>query len=187
MTFKQIPEFPNYSINELGQVYSKHSNKILATYLNGKGYLCVKLHINGIQKTMSIHRLLARVFLDLPSLDSELEVDHKNTDKSDNKLSNLQVLDFKAHRNKTILENNQKIREAKFCIVCNSMVDSSNKSGFCRDHLPRPSDNISIEQLEYWVVNFSWTRAAKELGISDTGLRKFYRRKTGKDPKSLKK
>lgn len=187
MGFKKIPEYPRYSINELGEVYSEHCNRVITTYLTNKGYICVKLHLNGTQKTVSVHRLLARVFLDLPSLDSDMEVDHKDTIKTNNTLSNLQVLDFTSHRNKTISDNNQTIREKKFCQVCNKRLDSRNQSDFCLSHKPKPRDSIDIEYLEYLVTNFSWLKASKELGISDTGLRKIYKSLTGKDPKDLKR
>lgn len=45
---------------------------------------------------------------------------------------------------------------------------------------------ISAEEIEYWVLNFSWTRASKELGLSDNGLRKRYTKLTGLNPKTIK-
>lgn len=56
----------------------------------------------------------------------------------------------------------------------------------CGSFVEKKTIEISAEEIEYWVTNFSWTRASKELGLSDNGLRKRYTKLTGNSPKSLK-
>lgn len=73
----------------------------------------------------------------------------------------------------------------KYCKVCSKKLQSRNITGYCREHLPRKE--ISIEDIEYWVKNYSWVRASKELGLTDNGLRKRYKTVTGRDPKNLAK
>ncbi|MFP9058711.1 hypothetical protein, partial [Enterococcus faecalis] len=66
----------------------------------------------------------------------------------------------------------------------------SSRATHCKSCTPKGitiNPDITVEQIEYWVSKYSWIRASKELGLSDTGLRKRYKSLTGKDPKSIKK
>ena len=187
--FTKIPGWEQYSINTLGEVYSHKVNRLLTPRLNTSGYYFITFtDANKKPKHFLIHRLLAFVFLNLPSLDSELEVDHNDTVKTNNSLDNLVVRTKEEHRTKTLkvrghterresddfcLCGRHKERRASCCITChNANRIISNK-------------DITQEQIEYWVSNYSWVRAAKELGLSDNGLRKRYKTLSGKDPKSL--
>jgi hypothetical protein len=185
--FFEIPEYSDYLISKDGLVYSNKSSRLLTIHTNTRGYKYVTFSISGKNKNLLLHRLLAYMFLDLKSLDATyIEVDHIDRDKTNNSLDNLQVLSQTAHRNKTVADNGFNIREQKYCTQCGEKINYANKSGICIKHI-EIGDSISIDQIEYWVKNYSWTRASKELGMTDNGLRKLYFRKTGKDPKKLKK
>lgn len=184
--YTKIPGFENYLINTNGSVFSTKVNRELAVQINSNGYKFIRLHEKGKQFSFLLHRLLAFVFLDLPSLTSELEVDHIDTNKLNNNLSNLQVLTVKQHHFKTHGPYSETLE--KFC-ECGTKLSEFNTSGLCRKHWDesRINDGITVEQIVYWVGNYSWTRASKELNLSDNGLRKRYRKLTGSDPKNLKK
>lgn len=87
-----------YQVSNIGQVKSLKRNKILKPAPNSCGYLQVCLHKNGKQKTFRIHRLVAEAFL--PNEDELPEVDHINSDKTDNRVANLQWISH--------VENNRK-------------------------------------------------------------------------------
>lgn len=183
--FKPIPEFPEYSISEDGEVYSSISKRRLSIRTNTTGYKYFSVD-NG-NKNILLSRALARVFLDLPSIYSELEVDHIDRDKSNNSLDNLQVLTKAEHIDKTVRDKGLTRHAVQsVCKVCGIPITQTAK--FCRSHyiLDISSNHIRIEDIEYWVKEYSWVRAGKELGMSDNGLRKYYKRITGKDPKQLK-
>jgi len=184
--YTKIPNFENYLINREGSIFSTKVNRELTPQINSRGYKFIRLHENGKQFSFLLHRLLAYVFLDLPSLSSALEVDHIDSDILNNSLSNLQVLTHKQHHFKTHGPYSETLE--KFC-TCGAKLSEFNTSGLCRKHWDesRINDGITAEQIVYWVGNYSWTRASKELNLSDTGLRKRYRKLTGLDPKSLKK
>lgn len=74
----------------------------------------------------------------------------------------------------------------KSCPTCGKLLENKNTTGYCIKHRPVLKE-IDVKDIEYWVSNFSWTRAAKELGMSDNGLRKRYKNITGLDPKSILK
>lgn len=78
-----------YRVSNVGQVKSLKSNKILKPNSNNTGgYLQVVLSKNGEAKRFYIHRLVAEAFL--PNEDELPEVDHINSDKTDNRVANLQ-------------------------------------------------------------------------------------------------
>lgn len=182
--FKTIPEFPMYKISETGKVYSLHVNREIATYLNNKGYPCVKLSKNGVEHTLLISRLLCRVFKDLDDLYSTKEVDHKDRNPANFELSNLQVLSKEEHVIKTCSDNNIS-RRTDICPICGGTKHKSSKACLkCTASARVKNKDITKEDIEYWVRKFSWARASRELGLSDNGLRKRYKA-LGGNPKNI--
>ena len=87
--FKIIPHYPNYKVNQLGQVVSNKGHT-MSWVDNGKGYKSVKLY-NGSKpggRICLVHRLVLSTFS--PTEDHVLDVNHKDGDKSNNCLSNLE-------------------------------------------------------------------------------------------------
>ena len=82
-----------YQVSNLGRVKSlnyRHTNKekILSNTTNTKDYLTVSLYKNGKIKTYYIHKLVAAHFI--PNPDNYKEVNHKDENKSNNCVSNLE-------------------------------------------------------------------------------------------------
>jgi len=89
MKYKYFIDFPNYLVQEDGNVYSLTSNKILRGTTSGQHkYLALDLRYNGTRKRMYIHRMVAMLFVDGYSEDKE--VNHLNGNKRDNRASNLE-------------------------------------------------------------------------------------------------
>lgn len=88
MEYKIIEEFPNYGITKDGNVINIKNKYIKHTYLNDDGYVVIKLYRNNKYKVRSIHRLMAIAFLDNPN--NLLEVNHKDGNKLNNSLENLE-------------------------------------------------------------------------------------------------
>lgn len=92
-----------YTVDRFGNVYS------LPRYGTGKfkrkmtwaprpnGYYFVTLSMNNIQKRASVHRVVALAFLGEPD-DSSKQVNHKNGDKSDNRVENLEWVTTSANQ-----------------------------------------------------------------------------------------
>lgn len=77
-----------YLISDTGQIYSEISNRYLKPFKNPSGYYLVDLSIGGVSYTRQVHRLVALTFIENPN---KLEtVNHKNGDKSDNNVQNLE-------------------------------------------------------------------------------------------------
>jgi hypothetical protein len=181
--FTKIPNFEQYSINKAGEIFSDKVDRLLKAQRNQRGYEFIRLHENGNQYSFLVHRLLALVFLDLTSLDSPMEVHHIDGNIYNNQLSNLEVLSSEEHLAKT--HGQLKLQSNCCCGVKLSEHNSSGKCITCYNKY-RVDDGITIDLIEYWVKNYSWVRASKELGLSDNGLRKRYNKLTGLNPKLIK-
>ena len=106
--WKPIIGYENlYKINNYGEVLSLRSNKILKPNNNGIGYLIIQLCKNGKRKNYLIHRLVAEHFLDNPN--NLPEVNHKDEDKSNNFVNNLEWCKHKYNMNYKQLQKRQQI------------------------------------------------------------------------------
>lgn len=88
MIMVMIKGFPNYSIDENGNVYSHFHNRYLHQHINKQGYACVPLSRDKKTKLCYVHRLVAEAFL--PNPHNFPQVNHKDLVKSNNKVSNLE-------------------------------------------------------------------------------------------------
>lgn len=87
MAFETLEEFPDYSINEEGEVYSHISERILKQNKDTKGYFIVSLRKDKKRYTKKIHRLVAQTFI--LNTENKLEVDHIDRIKTNNNVNNL--------------------------------------------------------------------------------------------------
>ncbi|CAL6103553.1 HNH_homing endonuclease [Hexamita inflata] len=85
--YRDIVDYPNYEVSNLGQVRNKSTGRILKPYEDKDGYLTVGLYLNKIKKTCKIHRLVAQAFLENPN--NYNEIDHINGSPSNNNVQNL--------------------------------------------------------------------------------------------------
>jgi hypothetical protein len=88
-SWKQIPDYEFlYEASSLGRIKSVLSGKIIKPRFNRQGYLKLGLYRNKKQTTFFVHRLVAMAFLGK----SNLDVDHINNIKFDNKLDNIRYV-----------------------------------------------------------------------------------------------
>ena len=95
--WRDIKNYENlYQISNYGKVKSKekyagHSlrkEKILKQYIDKDGYIKVILCKNNKTHFLSVHRLIAEAFI--PNPDNLPQINHKDENKKNNKLSNLE-------------------------------------------------------------------------------------------------
>ena len=91
--WKSINE--KYKISSMGRIKSYDSKKkqhnISIGTKNGKGYLQFTMHEpDGTWKIRLVHRLVAKAFIPNPEPKIKTQVNHKNGDKTDNQVNNLE-------------------------------------------------------------------------------------------------
>ena len=110
--FRDIPGYEGlYEVSNLGRVRSLETERILKPSKNTCGYLFVSLYKNGIKKAVRIHRLVALAFI--PNPDNLPCINHKDEDKTNNTVDNLEWCDDKYNanygtRNERIAEKTRK-------------------------------------------------------------------------------
>ena len=77
----------SYYITDQGHIENADHHR-LKPFDNGEGYLTISLSSNGHRKNFYIHRLVAMKFIDNPNLLPE--VNHKDGNKKNNSVSNLE-------------------------------------------------------------------------------------------------
>lgn len=92
--WRKIKEAPGYIISSCGDVKSLPMRgnfwrgRLLKIKTDKHGYKRVALFIKGKMKDKLVHRLVAQAFI--PNLDDKPQVNHKNGDKADNRVENLE-------------------------------------------------------------------------------------------------
>lgn len=80
-----------YDVSTKGRVRShgfNRRNRLMTPETNNRGYVRVRLYNHGNCVRYYVHRLVAMAFLDNP--DNCDQVNHKNLDRTDNRLENLE-------------------------------------------------------------------------------------------------
>ena len=85
--------YENYQVSNLGRLMNLNfrgtgKNKLMKPSKNSRGYLQVHLSKNGKRKMFKVHRLVAETFL--PNTDNLPQVNHKDEDKTNNRVQNLE-------------------------------------------------------------------------------------------------
>ena len=94
MLFARLEAFPNYRIYLDGRVYSEFGRgRFMKPWLNSQNYWMITVCTTGKPQKFRLHRLLAMCFIPCNKNFSDMQVDHINIDKNDNRLENLRWLD----------------------------------------------------------------------------------------------
>lgn len=112
-----------YAITNCGQVWSYRKNKFLKPYL-ARGYFKVCLCKYGIKKQLLLHRLVAETFL--PNPQNLPQINHKDENKKNNCVGNLEWCDAKYNINYG--NHNEKVgkkhRKKVYCVELDRVFKS---------------------------------------------------------------
>lgn len=89
--FSVYPENKSYFVSNLARVLSfriKNKVSFITPYINETNYTIVSLRVDGKNKKERLHRVVAKTFI--PNPDFKEQVNHKDLDKNNNKLTNLE-------------------------------------------------------------------------------------------------
>lgn len=89
--WEQAKGFSKYLISDNGLVYSLEQDKILSQYDNGCGYMQIVIrNDDGVTKSMRVHRLVYMAHKG--EIPKGLEVNHKDENKTNNCIENLELM-----------------------------------------------------------------------------------------------
>ena len=92
----QVRSLDRYVEYSNGQIHL-HKGKVLSPAKDPDGYLKVVLNCNRKCKIITVHRLVAKAFI--PNLDNLPQINHKDEDKTNNNVDNLEWCDAKYNMN----------------------------------------------------------------------------------------
>ncbi len=148
--WKDIVDFPNYQVSNLGNVKNIKTNKILKWMENPKNegrYICYEVILYNLTRKVGfhkkVHRLVAEAFLTNP--ENKSDIDHIDGNTSNNNLTNLRFATRTENRNNknnkakytnptnsiniSLTENNKyrlSILRKHICI-CDTLEEAQNK------------------------------------------------------------
>lgn len=106
---RTVPGHYGLAASTSGDIWSVRSGRWrkLSQYLggaHGNKYMRVTVRVEGAPRPQYVHKLVAAAWCDTPpDMDTEVyEVDHKDTDRYNNKPDNLQYLEAGRHRAKSV-------------------------------------------------------------------------------------
>ena len=116
-----------YQVSSYGRVRSK--NGIRKPQRDKYGYYQIGLHKNGNRKFFKVHRLVAQAFI--PNINNFPQINHKDEDKSNNKVNNLEWCTNKYNMNYGT--RNEKagnsISKKVICVTTGEKFSSAKKAG----------------------------------------------------------
>ena len=106
-----------YEVSNLGRVKSLRNNLIMKLVPSGKkGYLGINLRVNGTSKSFRINRLVAETFI--PNPNNLPEVNHKDYDKTNNCVDNLEWCTHEYNMMDMFKHYNIEIKTERYCVDC---------------------------------------------------------------------
>lgn len=104
-----------YAITSCGKVWSYKRKKFLKPEKCRNGYYLVALYNNNHRQRFLIHRLVAEAYI--PNPENKPQVNHKDEDKSNNNVNNLEWMTAKENMNYGTVQK-RRIEKAKIPIYC---------------------------------------------------------------------
>ena len=141
--WKKIPGYEGlYEVSNMGNVRNVRRNKLLRLSKTNNRYIRVSLCKNGIKTGLTVHRLVAEAFI--PNPDNLPEVNHKDEDKTNNRVENLEWCDHKYNMN----YGTRNIR-AKETAIKNGYYTGLSKEEYRKKYRDKNKEKIREKQRGY--------------------------------------
>jgi hypothetical protein len=151
----EISVAPDYTINENGEIWSKErviiknndkiqnrKSQLIQPSENKGGYLKVCVRVNKKTKHFLVHRLIATAFI--PNPNNLPVVNHKNGDKLNNSISNLEWC--------TTMYNNQSINKTKNFGCINKTLFGTYQARYNSNGIFHSKNFKTEAESEIWLV-----------------------------------
>ena len=94
--FLLVDGYENYCVSNHGNIKNSKTNRIMKPSNHRQGYKIIVLSKYGQRKTFTVHRLVAKAFLE--NSDNKQKVDHIDENKANNNVKNLRWSTFQENR-----------------------------------------------------------------------------------------
>lgn len=94
--WREIAGFEGYYVSDLGNVKGRRGTILKQQLNDATGYYHVNIRKDGKPRTNTIHRLVAEAFL--PEIEGKPQVNHKDGDKTNNNIENLEWVSASENR-----------------------------------------------------------------------------------------
>lgn len=98
--WKPVVGFPQYEVSSRGSVRNRQRRKLLKSHCNHGGYPMVCIYNDGVGVTTAVHRIVALAHLGLRP--DGLTINHKDGNKLNNNVENLEYVTSRANREHAI-------------------------------------------------------------------------------------
>ncbi len=162
-TWKTIQRAPNYEVSSNGQVRRISTGHVLTPVVNIFGYPVVCLRVDGKNYNGRIHKLVAWTFLAA----QDGEVNHKNGNKLDNRVENLEFTTRKQNAEHAALGGlyksgsavtSAKLKESDIPTIW-EMRDAGQTLKSIADHF-----HVSVGCICFVLTGGSWRKESEALG-----------------------
>jgi hypothetical protein len=162
MMWKSIKDFENYEVSDTGLI--RKGEKIIKPF-NNRGYARIML-TNGDKKAKKlVHRLVAEHFI--PTEDTSLQVNHKDMDKLNNSVINLEWVTCKENVAHAMANNPTKAKQLK------EGMSTIGKEYGKQNGLSSAKPVVQLSLQNEAIEEFGSAReASRKLGISYKGISK---------------
>lgn len=171
--FKQIPGFYQYEINKIGVVRKIKTGQIIKPFDNGIGYSTIRLLKSvGDRRNMYVHRLVYQTFVG--TIDEDKEINHIDHDKSNNQLSNLEMISHRRNVRKSL--EFRGIKKAKqYCEDCGAIIyrTSMRCTKCCAKMARKVKERPGKQELRKLIHSYSFLELGRMFGVSDNAIRKW--------------
>ena len=143
----QVKSFDRYVKYSNGRIHL-HKGKVLSPIKDRDGYLQVNLCYSGRINSIKVHRLVAQAFI--PNPDNLPQVNHKDENKTNNCVENLEWCDSKYNNNYGTRKD--KVRETAIKNgYWNSLRSSLRRKEYYKKYYQENKDRICERQKEYYL------------------------------------
>jgi len=165
-----VPGFEGlYEVSDLGNFRTlggrvgNWNRRLLKFKVMKDKYLYVRLNRNGYQEFFNAHRLVAKVFI--PNPENKKEVNHKNSDRQDNRVENLEWVTPLENMRHALSKNGEwrlgrggigssRTQEVSVCHPPLPAVGSKNQCKKCYmvDYYKKYSERYKQQRRERWLL-----------------------------------
>lgn len=176
-TISKIEGFQDrYDVTSDGEIYC--NKKLMHPCDNGLGYKVIRLYdLNNERKMWYVHRLVYTVFMG----EIKNEINHKDHNKSNNKLENLEDISRKENIDKAIefhggafRDKTKPLKIKPICSMCG--VEISEYAKICKSCYTIKAKKVSrpsYQKLVQQIIDLGYCGTARLYGVSDNAIRKW--------------